>query len=650
MANSMEELGRELRENNQVMSDVRENTELSASYLDLVVDTLSERLNELFDVIRSDSNEVRSQPSNTTNGSLTQVETNTEQTNSYLESVVDVFSTKLDELVSFMRGNQLDQLEARREEQGPPGADITPADDDNYIQDIMEKVKDLVDDALGIAGLTVGVIAAPFVIIGSFFSELRVQTQLLNKLLGGGLGKIFSPITRFFNAIANSRVIQGLSRVFNGTVKPFFARVGQFFGLLDEAGKAAGGFGKILRTAAKIGGVLGKIFYPITVLIGLFNAVTGFMDGYDEGGVLEGIKQGVIKAFDAIIGSFVRLLGSAASFIFDILGFDNFAAAITTQINSVINGLYDSFGGIIDIIKGIFTLDLSMIRTGLTSAFTGLVDIITAPINLAYSAIKDLFSFAGVELPSINFGAFVKNTISSAADFVKKQLGFDGEGMPSLTDIITGLYTAPYDLVRSVASWVAGKLGFDQISDMLGELSFVELLRSAVDTIWGLFTGAKDWIVEKITGFSIGDTIGNIADAGKNFLKDILRSVLPDPSEGNAILKFAKRAIPDDLYKFAGLDPKTGEEINLPEEDKIQVDSGSSPARVAAGNELQQEGEAQRDARLERENRGRGGSGGDVNVATNVQNNSNTTVQQRPSASSQPDNLSDSMMTLGFAP
>jgi len=39
-----------------------------------------------------------------------------------------------------------------------------------------------------------------------------------------------------------------------------------------------------------------------------------------------------------------------------------------------------------------------------------------------------------------------------------------------------------------------------------------------------------------------------------------------------------------------------------------------------------------------------------VNVANNVTNNSNTTVQNRPSASSTPDNMSDTMMAAGFAP
>lgn len=553
MAATLEQVSQELKENNDVMVDVRENTDLSANYLG---------------------------------------------------SVVQIFSTKLDELVGFMRGNQLDQLEARREASGDDDIEMTGAADDNYIQDIMKKVKDLVDDALGIAGLTVGVIAAPFVIIGSFFSELRLQAQLLNKFLGGGLGKIFSPITRFFNAIANSRVIQGISRVFNSTVKPFFARVGKFFGLLDDAGKAAGGFGKILRTAATIGKTLGRIFAPITVLIGLFNAVTGFMDGYNEGGVLEGIKQGAIKAFDSIVGSFVRLIGSAASFIFDILGFDNFATAIKTQIDSVINGLYESFGGVIDLIKGIFTLDLGLITSSIKSIFSGLVDIVTSPFQLLYSAIQDLFSFAGIELPDFNIGQLVKDTAASAVNFLKKQFGFDGESMPSVLDIVSGLYTLPYDLVRSVVGWIAGKLGFEQAEEILNSFSFSDIIKSIAKAPFELFEKLRDFLVEKVKEMS-----------------GFLVKILPGP-----------------LKKLLGID---GEK---PEEE--EVSSSSTPERVANGDQLQMESEAQRDA--EREALGRvGGPGSNaVSVSTNVQNNSNTTTQTRPSASSQPDNMSDTMLVL----
>jgi len=558
MAATLGEVSQELQENNEIMVDVRKNTDLSANYL---------------------------------------------------SSVVNIFSTKLDELVGFMRGNQLDQLEARREAPDAGEPEVSPAGDDNYIQDIMEKVKDLVDDALGIAGLTVGIIAAPFVIIGSFFSELRVQAQILNKFLGGGLGKIFSPITRFFSAIANSRVIQGISKVFNNTVKPFFARVGKFFGLLDDAGKAAGGFGKILRTAATIGKTLGKIFAPITVLMGLFNAVTGFMEGYNEGGVLEGVKQGVIKAFDAIVGSFARLIGSAASFIFDILGFDNFAAAIKTQIDSVISGLYESFGGVIDLIRGIFTLDLGLITSSIKSIFSGLVDVVTSPFQLLYSAIQDLFSFVGIELPNFNIGQLVKDTAASAVNFLKKQFGFDGESMPSILDIITGLYTLPYDLIRSVVGWIAGKFGFEQAEEFLNSFSFSDIIQSIVEAPFELFGTIRDFLVQKV----------------------------------KEMAKFIVRFLPKPLKSFLGIDGEDNQE---------EVESSSTPSNVSTGDELQVEGEARRDAELERSQLGRvGGPGSNaVNVATNVQNNSSTTTQTRPPAASQPDNMSDTMLTAGFAP
>ena len=45
-----------------------------------------------------------------------------------------------------------------------------------------------------------------------------------------------------------------------------------------------------------------------------------------------------------------------------------------------------------------------------------------------------------------------------------------------------------------------------------------------------------------------------------NLLKGILKSALPNPQGGMAE-KIASKAIPDAVYKFAGLDPKTGSEL-----------------------------------------------------------------------------------------
>jgi hypothetical protein len=79
----------------------------------------------------------------------------------------------------------------------------------------------------------------------------------------------------------------------------------------------------------------------------------------------------------------------------------------------------------------------------------------------------------------------------------------------------------------------------------------------------------------------MGDFAAKIANGAKEVLKSLLRIVLPDPSKGMA-QKLASKAIPDSVYEFAGMDPKTGA---LKEEKPVET-----PQAVAqvAGQGLQQ--------------------------------------------------------------
>ena len=65
-------------------------------------------------------------------------------------------------------------------------------------------------------------------------------------------------------------------------------------------------------------------------------------------------------------------------------------------------------------------------------------------------------------------------------------------------------------------------------------------------------------------------------------MKSILRGILPNPAgESEGVFGFIKKAvssvIPDGVYEFAGLDPKTGETIPEPESEQIAEATGSSP-------------------------------------------------------------------------
>lgn len=83
--------------------------------------------------------------------------------------------------------------------------------------------------------------------------------------------------------------------------------------------------------------------------------------------------------------------------------------------------------------------------------------------------------------------------------------------------------------------------------------------------------------VEKIKGFL--DSLDPEA-----FMKNLLRSVLPDPSGESIVEKALNSIIPDSLYEYAGLNPETGEAIQVtPSTDGAETDVRSRQVEGAKG-------------------------------------------------------------------
>ena len=56
--------------------------------------------------------------------------------------------------------------------------------------------------------------------------------------------------------------------------------------------------------------------------MGIFDFVTGFMKGKEEGGILEGFKQGTIKLIDGLIAMPLDFLKDGVAWILKLFGFD----------------------------------------------------------------------------------------------------------------------------------------------------------------------------------------------------------------------------------------------------------------------------------------------------------------------------------------
>ena len=314
----------------------------------------------------------------------------------------------------------------------------------NGIQDmkdgIINGLAGLKDKGLLGLGVLAGLVAAPFIAISAFFTQLIKEVKVLDSLTKGGLGRFFGPITRFFKAIGDVFGKAGTGQFLKGdTIKLFgryaddislfIGRIKSIFSPLMKAAKGSAsfmsGFAPIAKFAATIGKTLGKIFLPITILMSVFDFVTGFMEGYKEDGIIGGIREGIISVVDGLVGGLIRLVTGALSFILDLLGFDKFAESITKNVNEALDGLFNSFRGLFDIIKGIFTFDLGLIGDGIGKIFDGIVNVITAPFDMVYGLVQDIFSFVGFELPDFDLGDMITGFISDAYNFVKdKVTGF----------------------------------------------------------------------------------------------------------------------------------------------------------------------------------------------------------------------------------
>lgn len=331
---------------------------------------------------------------------------------------------------------------------------------------IINGLSGLKDKGLLGLGVLAGLVAAPFIAISSFFTQLIAEVKVLDQLTKGGLGRFFGPITRFFKAIGDVFGKAGTGQFLKGDtiklfgryaddVSLFIGRIKAIFSPLMKAAKGSAsfmsGFAPIAKFAATLGRTLGKIFFPITILMGVFDGVTGFIRGFKEDGLIGGIKEAVIGVVDGLVGGLIRMVTGALAFILDLIGLDKFAASLKENVGDAIEGVYEIFRGVVDIItfpfrlvfeavKGIFggETDFGGLFAGLGDSimgiFDGLFNIITAPFDMIYGLVQDIFSFFGFELPDFDIGETILGFISDAYDFVKNKvkgffnfLGFGGD-------------------------------------------------------------------------------------------------------------------------------------------------------------------------------------------------------------------------------
>jgi hypothetical protein len=127
-----------------------------------------------------------------------------------------------------------------------------------------------------------------------------------------------------------------------------------------------------------------------------------------------------------------------------------------------------------------------------------------------------------------------------------------------LTKLLNGLIGGLLDLLKDGVSWVLNILRWKNASKALDSFSFSDLITKVVSGMFGFVNGLIDFVVNLFTKPDAAMAqLQGLADMATEFIKKVLRGVLPNPS-GNGPAAWAAKAIPDSVYEFAGMNPKTG--------------------------------------------------------------------------------------------
>jgi len=248
------------------------------------------------------------------------------------------------------------------------------------------------------------------------------------------------------------------------------------------------------------------------VIGGLMAAFDDFQKTLEEtGSITEALKVGVAKFMGFILGFIPGLVLDLVSWVAGLFGFDDFAK----QVDSI-----DPIQFIADAFKGLFDTIEAWVMKLFKDPLGAIIDLFLAPLNMF-----------------INFGKFIYDkAVKPLIDWVGELFGVE-------------------DASGQMESYIGDKL--DNIINFAGAI-YDKYIKPIVDWFSNLFST----VVKNAKESPAGKAIGKAVDTAKNFTKTALRSALPKP--GGSKLSFGywtSKVIPDKLYEYAGMDPKTGEVV-----------------------------------------------------------------------------------------
>ena len=219
---------------------------------------------------------------------------------------------------------------------------------------------------------------APFVAVSAFltgtFGAVADDVSRLSKFIKGKFPKSVANLTNLFKGFTsffNTKVTGPLAKKLPKTTKlvtkgvQFFQRMFRtlsgFFGSIMKPLNAFIKGSRMLTGVSTVFKMLGRIFYPITLLFGAFKGIRTAIDdvGAQEGGIFSKIVAGIIGFakgfFGFVVGGLLDAIKGAFAFILDKIGLTSAADFLksfnfTELIGKAFDGIKNAILGIVNFI------------------------------------------------------------------------------------------------------------------------------------------------------------------------------------------------------------------------------------------------------------------------------------------------------------
>ena len=272
-----------------------------------------------------------------------------------------------------------------------------------------------------------------------------------------------------------------------------------------------------------------------------------------------------------------------------------------TNIGNMFRPLATLIGGDAKTVGGVFKSISSGIQSFLNAfkIFGGTFQALKGALNPIFTVFKGLGRVIFAPLTAIL--AVVDGIKGAVAGYQEE--GFLGGILGALGGVFGGLIGMPLDLLKSAISWIAGKLGFENFSELLDSFSFKDGIMDLFMGIANVFNGAIDWVKNAIGGVAskIAGFFGFGDDEEEPEVKEIKQGKVVQPKVEKQVVKPTPQpkmvVQDDDFHEVRGTDedgfnytetkraPKSEQDMMAAEEERYKRHLKLNQERMVKYNE-----------------------------------------------------------------